>query len=72
MFKVLEDHPTVREAVSATPPVAASSLYLFGYPLNDMLLVITAVYTLLLISEKLIAMWQRWKNRKDNHDKSND
>lgn len=49
-------------AVKAAPPVAASVVTLSGYPLPDLVLIATLVYTVLqiiLLYPKLKALWRK-------------
>jgi hypothetical protein len=43
---------TIREAISAAPPVSATGLTLLGYALSDWLLILTFVYTVFLLIDK--------------------
>lgn len=49
------------EVISATPPVATTGLVLWGIPINDWVLILTAVYTIFLIIEKWPVVKQRVK-----------
>jgi hypothetical protein len=40
------------EAMKAAPPLSVGGLTLFGYPLSEVVLVLTAIYTIWLIVEK--------------------
>lgn len=41
--------PIIADALKATPPVVITGMTLFGYPLQDWVLVATLIYTLLQI-----------------------
>lgn len=47
------------EAVKAAPPVGVGSLTLMGLPLNEWVLILTLIYTIFLIIDKLPAVWER-------------
>jgi hypothetical protein len=53
MVHFWQSHPRMKHDLSqtaaATPPVAVSGLTLFGVPLSDIVLVLTALYTVVLI-----------------------
>lgn len=40
------------EAAKAAPPLSVGGLTLFGFPLSEIVLVLTAIYTIWLILEK--------------------
>lgn len=48
----LDSTHAVTEAIKATPPLGVGGLTLFGFPLNEVVLLLTAVYTIWLIVEK--------------------
>lgn len=50
-MKTETTHATV-EVVKAAPPLSVGGLTLFGYPLSEVVLVLTAIYTIWLIVEK--------------------
>jgi hypothetical protein len=54
---------TTNEAVKASPPVAVVSLNLVGVQLQDWVLIVTLVYTLLQVYFLLRDRW--WKQRKE-------
>lgn len=43
---------TVIEVVKAAPPVSALGLTIFGYPINEVVLLLTGLYTVILIIDK--------------------
>lgn len=49
---------TVAEAVKAAPPIGAAGLQLAGYPLSDWMLVLTTLYTVLLIAHKSVELFR--------------
>lgn len=55
------DH--INDAVLASPPVGVGGLVVFGYPLNDVVLVLTAVYTVFLIVDKAYGIYVKWKEK---------
>lgn len=57
----MQKHETLVEAVKAAPPVSVATLTLGGIPLNDVILLLTGLYTVFLIIDKLPAMYRRYK-----------
>lgn len=55
----MQKHETLIEAAKAAPPVSVTGLTLYGVPLNDVVLVLTGLYTVFLIIDKLPAMFKR-------------
>lgn len=55
----MSHHDAITEAVKAAPPVGALGLTLFGFPLNDLVLIATGIYTVFLIIDKLPAVAAR-------------
>lgn len=55
----MQKHEALIEAAKATPPVSVTGLTLYGVPLNDVVLVLTGLYTVLLIIDKLPALFKR-------------
>lgn len=53
------------EAIKAAPVASVGGLTLWGYHLNDVVLVMTAFYTLFLIIDKLPTMYCRIKQMVD-------
>lgn len=54
------------EAAKAAPPLGVGGLTLFGVPLNDVVLLLTAVYTVFLIiktAPAVIAVLRDWFNK---------
>ena len=49
-------------AVKATPPVGVSIASVFGYPVSDVLIWATLIYTLLLIIQKCYQIYKEVKN----------
>jgi hypothetical protein len=43
----------IKEALTAAPPISVTGLTLMGYPLSDLVLIGTALYTLFLLIDKL-------------------
>lgn len=68
----MSKHEALIEAVKATPPVSVTGLTLYGVPLNDVVLVLTGVYTLVLLIDKLPTLFKRlrqfaeWLKEKTN------
>ena len=52
----------IRETAQAVPPVGVGGLTLWGYGLSEWVLVLTAIYTLFLIIDKLPAVATRVSN----------
>jgi len=46
-----------------TPPVVASGMVIAGYPLQDWLIVLTIIYTVIQIVLLLPKLWQMWGSR---------
>lgn len=55
------NHDTHIEAAKAAPAISVGGLTLFGYPLNEVVLVLTMIYTLFLLIEKLPAVLARFR-----------
>lgn len=55
------DH--ISDAVLASPPVGVGGLVVFGYPLNEVVLVLTAIYTVFLIVDKAYSIYTQWKEK---------
>lgn len=49
------------EALWASPPIATGGLVLFGVPLASWVIILTAVYTIFLIIDKLPTVIERLK-----------
>ena len=49
-------------AVKATPPVGVSIASIFGYPVSDVLIWATLIYTLLLIIQKIYQIYKEVKD----------
>jgi hypothetical protein len=49
-------------AVKATPPVGVSIASIFGYPVSDVLIWATLIYTLLLIVQKCYQIYKEVKD----------
>jgi len=49
-------------AVKATPPVTISIASIFGYPVSDVLIWATLIYTLLLIVQKIYQIYKEVKD----------
>ena len=49
-------------AVKATPPVTVSIASIFGYPVSDVLIWATLIYTLLLIVQKIYQIYKEVKD----------
>lgn len=68
MIKILQDHPNLKEAVQVSPAATATaSYYLFGVPLNQVLLIVTIVYTAVLLVEKVVKGVRWYLKRKDRN-----
>ena len=46
-----------------TPPVVVSGMVIAGYPLQDWLIVLTIIYTVIQIVLLLPKLWQMWRGR---------
>ena len=45
------------------PPVVVSGMVIAGYPLQDWLIVLTIIYTVIQIVLLLPKLWQMWRSR---------
>ncbi len=59
------NHDTTIEAAKAAPAIGVGGLTLFGFPLNDVVLVLTLIYTIFLLIDKLPAVWGRLRQFAD-------
>lgn len=57
---------TKNEFIQAGPPLSVTGLTLWGLPLNEWVYVLTALYTLFLICDKLITLVRRFINKEDH------
>ena len=68
----MQKHEALIEAVKAAPPVGITGLSLYGVPLNDIVLVLTGLYTVILLIDKLPTLFKRVRQLgawiKDKHD----
>lgn len=68
------NHDTTIEAAKAAPAIGVTGLTLFGYPLNEVVLVCTLIYTVFLLIDKLPAVLSRfkqlWHFLKGDHDRN--
>jgi hypothetical protein len=55
----------INEALRAMPPISVGGLTMFSIPLNEWVLLLTAVYTVFLIIDKGWSLYQRWKEKRD-------
>jgi hypothetical protein len=66
-------HETMQEAARAAPPLGATGLTLWGVPLNEVLILLTIVYTLFLLVDKFPRVVERvrsaWLWLKEKYDK---
>jgi hypothetical protein len=57
-----ENHETLAAvAVKATPPVTVSLATIFGYPVSEILVWATLIYTILLILQKIYQIYNEVK-----------
>lgn len=56
----MQKHESIIEAIKAAPPVGVAGLTLGGVPLSDVVVLLTGLYTVFLIVDKLPAMFRRW------------
>lgn len=49
-------------ATKAAPPAAVSLASLAGYPVSDLVLWATLIYTVLMIAHKALQIWKEWKS----------
>lgn len=57
----MQKHEALIEAVKAAPPASVAGLTLYGVPLNEVVLVLTGLYTAILIIDKMPTMFKRVK-----------
>ena len=57
----MSNHDTTIEAAKAAPAISVGGLTLFGYPLSEVVLVLTLIYTLFLLIDKLPAVLGRFR-----------
>lgn len=57
-----------QEATKAAPPLGVGSMVLFGVPMSDWILVLTALYTVLQLFFLLRDKW--WRDRYGSKDKT--
>lgn len=55
----MKNHDTLIEAAKAAPVASVGGLTLFGYPLSDVVLVLTFIYTIFLLIDKSHTVWVR-------------
>lgn len=55
----MQKHEAFIEAVKAAPPASVAGLTLYGVALNDVVLVLTGMYTVFLIIDKIPTMFKR-------------
>jgi hypothetical protein len=55
----------LKEVIKDAPPVGVTGLYIFGIPINEAVLILTGIYTIFLIIDKLPTMALRLKQFKD-------
>lgn len=56
----MQKHESIIEAIKAAPPVGVAGLTLGGVPLSDVVVLLTGLYTVFLIIDKLPTMFRRW------------
>lgn len=49
-------------ATKAAPPAAVSIASLAGYPVSELVLWATLVYTVLMIGHKVFQIWRDWRD----------
>ena len=68
------NHDTTIEAAKAAPAIGVGGLTLFGYPLNEVVLVLTLIYTVFLLIDKLPSVLGRfrqlWDFLRGRHDRN--
>lgn len=52
-------HDSLIEAAKAAPIASVGGLTMFGYPLSDVVLVLTFIYTIFLLIDKSHTVWVR-------------
>lgn len=55
----MKNHDSLIEAAKAAPVASVGGLTLFGYPLSDVVLVLTFIYTVFLLIDKSHTVWVR-------------
>lgn len=61
----MSKHEALIEAAKAAPPVSVTGLTLYGVPLNDVVLVLTGIYTAILLIDKLPVLFKRARQLAD-------
>lgn len=56
----MKNHESLIEAAKAAPVASVGGLTLWGYPLNDVVLVLTLCYTVFLLIDKFPAVYGRF------------
>lgn len=54
-------HHHVNEAIKVAPAAGVSVATLFGYPVSELILWLTLIYTLLMIAHKVWQIYRDWK-----------
>lgn len=54
-----------KDLIQASPPVGVVSLNVMGVHLNDIVLVLTAIYTVFLIVDKAYSRWEKYQEKKN-------
>lgn len=57
----MKNHDVAVEAAKAAPAISVGGLTLFGYPLNEVVLMLTLIYTIFLLIDKLPTVFQRFR-----------
>lgn len=52
--------------IKDVPPVAVGTIVLFGVPLNDWVLILTAIYTVVRIVREIQLWWEKRRNDRNS------
>lgn len=65
MTQTFEQAADTAVRFSAPLPVAVTGLSLYGVSMQDVVYILTAILTVLMVIEKLWSMWRKWKRSND-------
>lgn len=52
--------------VAPSVPITVTGLSLYGIGMQDIVYILTAILTVLMIAEKLWKLWQKWRTDRDD------
>jgi hypothetical protein len=68
MSSTVEQVADTAVRVGAPLPIAVTGLSLYGISMQDIVYVLTAALTILMIAEKLWGLSRKWRRRRDEAD----